>query len=332
MHIVVAMRPLLIDRFFDEAARARLRSLGDVAFIDSWNDLHSSEAAVKLRDAEVLITGWGSGYVDGRVLDSAPELRAIIHSAGSVKHHVSPVCYTRGILVSSQADINARPVAEYTVASILMAGKDAFRASRIYRKRRGAVDQVVELSSAGNYRRSVGIIGASKIGRRVIELLAPFDFDVAVYDPYLSEMDAAQLNVRLTSLPDLFATSSIVSMHAPVNEETRSMVSSELLRLLPDGATVINTARGALIDQDAFIRELQSGRIGAVLDVTEPEVSEPESPLWDLENVFLTPHIAGAVGNELHRLGNGTLDEVERLITSGYLEREITWESYEQLA
>jgi phosphoglycerate dehydrogenase-like enzyme len=248
------------------------------------------------------------------VLAGAPRLAAVIHAAGSVRPFVTQACWERGIAVSTAADANALPVAEYTLAAILFAGKGIRAIEHEYRTRRAPLDVVARYRDVGNYGRTVGLVGASRIGRRVIELLRPFDLDVVVYDPYLGAAEAAALGVRLTDLPDLLATCDIVSLHAPALPRTRHLVDKSGLALMRDGATLINTARPSVVDQQALEAELVTGRLNAVLDVTEPEVLPADSPLYGLPNVTLTPHVAGALGTELPRLGALAVGEVARFV------------------
>ena len=283
--VVLMMRPDLPARLFDP------ERLGAVA------------EEVALDRAEVVLSGWGCPPLDEALLAGAPALRAIVHAAGGVKGNVTDACWERGLLVSTAAGANAGPVAEYTLARILLAGKATDRLAREYAARRSAIDLITEFPDIGNLGKTVGIVGASRIGRRVIELLEPFDFELLVSDPYVEGS---------VELDDLLAASDIVSLHAPSLPSTRHMLDARRLALLRDGATLINTARGALIDQDALVAELVSGRIDAVIDVTEPEILPPDSPLYDLPNVVLTPHVAGALGVEVRRLGNSALDELER--------------------
>lgn len=331
MDIVVAMRPRLVEWFFDADALARLEALGPVTHLASWADLTAGDAPAALARAEVLVTGWGTGRVEEAVLDSAPRLRAVVHSAGTVRALVGPRCWERGVQVSSQAAANAVPVAEYSLAMILLAGKDVFRAQRVYRERRHPVDQQEVLAGRGNYRTRVGIVGASKIGTRVVELLRPFDLEVVVHDPYLSEQRAAELGVRAVGLDELFATSRVASLHAPMNESTRHMVGAAQLALMPDGATLVNTARPGLVEEQALLAELVQDRIQAVLDVTVLD-TDPGSPVWDLPNVVLTPHVAGALGGELRRLGDGVVADVEALARTGVIPAAISAEAFALLA
>lgn len=309
----LAMRPAVAAALFAGRARRRLLDLVDVDPALVLQDLHSPAARTALAGAEVLVTGWGCPPIDARTLRAAPRLRAVVHTAGSVKDLVTEACWDRGIQVTSAAAANAAPVAEYTLATILLANKRVLYARDEYaRLRDGDADWHVRLAGAGNYRRRVGIVGASRIGRRVVALLRGFDLEILLSDPYLDPDEAERLGVRLTGLPELFASCDTVSIHAPLLDRTAGMVTRALLAAMPDGATLINTARGDLIDQQALEEELVSGRIAAVLDVTTPETLPASSPLYALPNVLLTPHIAGSMGNELQRMADFALDELER--------------------
>ncbi|MFC9294497.1 hydroxyacid dehydrogenase [Streptomyces sp. NPDC057011] len=310
---LLAMAPELLPRLLDDATARRLH---EVAAFDPErvaDDFGRPGVAVALAQAEVLLTSWGAPAVDARVLAAAPRLKAVVHAAGSVKHLVTEACWDRGITVSSAALANSLPVAEYTVAMVLLSNKRVLEMREEYRSLRGLRhDWHERYGHVGNYRRTVGIVGASRIGRRVIELLRPYDLELLLYDPYLSERQAQRLGARGVGLDELCRVSHVVSLHAPALPETRAMIDRRRLALMGDGATLINTARGALVDGDALTEELASGRLRAVIDVTEPEVLPAESPLYDLPNVLLTPHIAGSLGNELHRMADSAVEEIAR--------------------
>ncbi|MEU1401046.1 hydroxyacid dehydrogenase [Streptomyces sp. NPDC005728] len=265
-----------------------------------------------LARTEVLITGWGCPRLDAAALDAAPELRAVLHAAGSVKGFTTPEVWRRGIVVSSAAAANALPVAEYTLAMILLAGKDVFAQRDLLRTRR-TFPYGDLVPGIGNHGRRVGIVGASRVGRRLIELLRPHDLRASLADPYVDEAEAARLGVPLLSLDDLLRTSEIVTLHAPQTPETRHLVGARELALMPTGSVLVNTARGALVDHDALTAELRTGRLSAVLDVTDPEPLPADSPLFDLPNAFVTPHLAGSQGNEVARLGRTVVEEAGRL-------------------
>ncbi|WP_299040158.1 hydroxyacid dehydrogenase [uncultured Pseudokineococcus sp.] len=332
MRILLALPEPLPRRFLTPAARERLSAVGEVDVHPTPEDHRSPAAASALARADVLVTGWGTDLLDEEVLAAAPALRAVVHSAGSVRPVVTRGAVGRGLLVSSQARLNALPVAEYALATILLSLKGVLLARSRYREARGPLDVRELLSDHGVHARRVGVVGASVVGRRLLELLRPFDVEVVLADPTLDAEEARELGAELLDLDDLLRTSDVVSLHAPLLPSTRGMLDARRLGLLRDGAALVNTARGALVEEGALVRELVAGRISAVLDVTEPEVPEPTSPLWDLPDVLLTPHVAGALGSELLRLGDGAVEEVERLAAGLPLLRPVTAETYDRLA
>ncbi|MFI1735174.1 hydroxyacid dehydrogenase [Streptomyces acidicola] len=301
-----------VPRVFPPDVLARLRDALEIdptVVAGSFTDPRVRDV---LAETEVLVTGWGCPMVDEAVLDAAPKLRAILHSAGSVKGFTTPAVWERGIAVSSAAEANALPVAEYTLAMILLAGKDLFVSREHLRAERVHPGWEI-VPGIGNHGRRVGIIGASRIGRRLVELLRPFDLRPSLTDPYVDEARAAALGVPLLPLDELLSTSAIVTVHAPDTPETRHLIGRRELALMPDGSVLINTARGALLDHEALVDELRTGRISAILDVTDPEPLPADSPLYDLPNAFITPHLAGSQGNEVARLGLAVVEEAERL-------------------
>lgn len=310
---LLAMDPELLPRLLDDATARRLHEVADLEPGHVAEDFTGPATSAALARAEVLLTFWGAPAVDARTLAAAPRLKAVVHAAGSVKHLVTDACWERGITVSSAALANSLPVAEYTVAMILLSNKRVLELREEYRRVRGVRhDWHRDYGNAGNYRRTVGLVGASRIGRRVIELLRPFDLRLVVYDPHLGDDAARRLGVRRAGLDELCRSSDVVSLHAPALPETRAMIDRRRLALMRDGATLINTARGSLVDGAALTEELASGRLRAVIDVTEPEVLPASSPLYDLPNVLLTPHIAGSMGNELQRMADSAIDEIAR--------------------
>ncbi|WP_411151150.1 hydroxyacid dehydrogenase [Streptomyces sp. A30] len=309
---VFAMDPVHLPALFPPRLMARLTSLARLDPTLVVQDFADPRAAGALAQAEVLITGWGCPPVDTEALAAAPGLRALLHAAGSVRGWVGDAVWERGITVSSAVDANAVPVAEYTLAAILLAGKDAFGLRERFRTEH-RFPAPAGFATVGNHGRRIGIIGASRVGRRVLELLRPFDFTVTLHDPYIDDAQATALGAVPLPLDELLRTADIVSLHAPDTPETYRMLDRRRLALIHDGAVLVNTSRGALVDPGALQDELVSKRISAVLDVTEPEPLPADSPLYGLPNVFLTPHIAGSLGNELERLGRTVVDELTLL-------------------
>ena len=311
MRAALLMDPKLVPFVFGDAGRERL---GEILEIDTMDAATSLAGIHDPSGVELLIAGWGVARVSPDDLDVFPKLRAIVHWSGGNGALDGPAS-SRGIRISTARAANAIPVAEFTLAMITLAAKDAFWASRRYSAEQRFIDREAELPRTGLYGTTVGIVGASTIGTLVIEKLQGSDVRVLLYDPYATPEAAARIGAEL--VPDLGALAArcdILSIHAPEMPATIGMVSAAVLAALPDGATVINTARGALVDQDALVAELRRGRLRAVLDVTEPDVLEPGHPLYTLPNAFLTPHLAGSTGNELRRLGEVALAEVERFV------------------
>lgn len=331
MHPVVREEVLRDDHI--ERLRAACSLVGDVP-CRTYEDLGSDTAEV-----EVLITSWGCPRFRADVVDRFPRLRLIAHLAGSVKGFIDEETWRRGIQVTNAVAAQAIPVAEFTLATILLANKRVFQLHDAYRHQRMLPDDSplwkpwrgrgVEM---GNYRKQIGIVGASSVGRKVIELARPLDLTLLVYDPYLTEAEAAALGAVKAGLAELLSRSDVVTLHAPLLAQTRGMIGAGELALMKDGATLINTARGGLVDQRALTLELANRRLFALLDTTQPEDLPPDSPLFELDNVILTPHIAGAQGREGERLADLVADELERFARGEALHHAVRLEHLPRLA
>lgn len=309
--IALAMLDGLVAHAFTAEHLERLATAGEIIDLRPLTSFDEDRAATVLTDAEVLVGHWGCPTLTPEVLAVAPHLELFAYAAGTVKWQVTDAVWERGMVVTSAAAANALPVAEYAVAMVLLANKGVL----LFREwlRDPTASLPLDPSTVGNYRRRIGLVGASLVGRRVIELLAPYDLELAVYDPYLSPEEAAALGVeKVDDLDALCASVDVLSLHAPDVDATRGMIGAAQLAALRDGAVFLNTARPALVDSPALEAELISGRIAAILDVAEPDPLPAGHPLLSLPNVFVTPHVAGAMGNELHRLAELAVVEVER--------------------
>lgn len=316
-------RSILTDR-----AAARLAETGTLREAPTATNHADPRIRELFNTAEVIVTGTGTAKLDEEDLRAAPCARAIIHAAGSLRPIVGEYAYDLGLVLSSLAPANAIPVAEYTLAMILLELKGVNAIAGTYRRARQAVDVDAMLAGHGVYNRTVGIVGASRIGRLVIELMSNFDVEVLLSDPSIDQSAARQLGARLVDLPTLVASADVISLHAPLLPETWHMLDATLLATIRDGAVLINTARGGLVDSEALLTELRTGRFRAVLDVTDPEPPPSTSPLWDLDNVVLTPHVAGSRGLELQRIGEEVANEVERFVRGEPLHYAVTRRRY----
>lgn len=312
--IALAMMDGLTGHAFGPDHLARLERIGTVLDPAPLTRLDDDRARAVLAETEVLLGHWGCPTLTADVLALAPRLECFAYAAGTVKWQVTDAVWERDLLVTSAAAANAVPVAEYTVAMILLANKGVLLVRELQRD--PTLRLPLDLGRVGNVGKTIGIIGASFVGRLVIELLRPFDLRVRCYDPYLSDDEATRLGVRRDDdLLELCRNVDVLSLHAPDIESTRNMLRAEHFAALRDGAVFVNTARPALVDQDALEAELVAGRISAVLDVATPDPLPADHRLLSLANVFVTPHVAGSMGTELARMADLAIDEIERFAT-----------------
>ncbi|QDZ16227.1 hydroxyacid dehydrogenase [Humibacter ginsenosidimutans] len=322
---LVVMSPDVFEAQFDGERLQRLAGLAQLPEPVFTDDLDDPTLAARLADVEVLLTGWGAPQLDAARLDRMPKLKAMLHCAGTVRGIVTDEFWRRGIRASNVAEANSVPVAEFTLAAIIFAGKKApFIAADPEARRIHGISarRYGELSNLG---RTIGVVGFSRVGRRVVDLVQQLD-DVTclVSDPYADPQEVRAAGGELVELDELLPRVDVLSLHAPALPSTANMIGTRELALLPDHATLINTARGSLVDTAALEVECASGRINAMLDVTEPEPLPADSVLFTLPNVMITPHIAGSLGSELHRMTDAALDELERYVADVALSDEFT--------
>lgn len=300
---------------FDSTRLARLAQLVDLGGQPWLDSLDAPELAGRLEDVEILLTSWGVPQLNAERLERMPKLRAVFHCAGTVRSFATQELWDRGITVTNGADANAVPVAEFTFASIVLAGKKAQVLANDARGFRDNWDYVSGRGRLSNVGQVIGVVGFSRVGRRVVHLVQQLqDVTCLVSDPYADPLAVAAAGGRLVTLEELLPASDVVTIHAPDLPETRNMISTVQLRAMKDHATLINTARGSLVDTKALEVECATGRIHALLDVTEPEPLPADSILYDLPNVMITPHIAGSLGTETTRMSDAALNDLERYL------------------
>ena len=257
----------------------------------------------------------------------------VFYAAGSVQNFAREYLES-GIRVSSAWVANGIPVAETTVSQILLSGRGYFRVAAEMKKTNnwGSAGKVAS-NYKGNYYAKVGLIGAGAVGRKVIELLKNFDIEIFVYDPYLSDETAEKLGAKKLSLEEIFSECDVISNHAPNLPATENMLNKTHFALMKDYSTFINTGRGQQIVEADMIAALKNNpTITALLDVTYPEPPNPDSELYILENVFLSPHIAGSLGNEVHRMAEFMYCEYKLFEAENKLNYEVTIPMLETMA
>lgn len=288
----------------------------------------------QLKDADACITCWRTPTFTKDLLAENPKLRFIMHGAGAVRNLVCPEFWTmQGRHISSNAPVIAEDVAQTTLAFILASLKQmwAFNAMTHAGGWKGGEHGTFTTKRLDEM--NVGIVGCSLVGKEVIKILRPFNCHLRVWDPYLSPLEAEMLHVEKMELDELIATSDVLTMHAPANPDCKNILNAKNIPLIKDGALLVNTARGLEIEEEALIKELKTGRFFACLDVTNPEPPAVDNPLRGMDNVVLTPHIAGGhtiQGRKM--LGRNAIKEVYNYLTKGLIAYEVRGEMLEHMA
>ena len=285
----------------------------------------SSVLASKIPGYHAVITGWGSPTFTTEVLDACDSLELIAHSAGTIKEVLPLAVFTHSITVTHAASAIAPAVAEMTLLLILLCLRKVPLLNQSLKtgdKWDTAKQIGIGKELAGQ---NVGVVGAGYTGQQVIKLLVACNANVSAYDPYLSEERARQLKVeQVAHLDGLFVKCPIVTMHAPSVRDTYHMVGARQLSLLSDGGIFINTARSSVVNSDALLAELRTGRIQAAVDVFDQEPLPIDNPFRHLPNAILTPHVAGASQQALLRQGQTIVDECRRFFNGQSLLYTIT--------
>jgi phosphoglycerate dehydrogenase-like enzyme len=322
----------LLDGIYGPRERAELAELADFYAPPQTAESLGRDPSI-LAQAEVIFSSWGAPKLDEALLEAAPNLKAFFYGAGSVRGFVTPEFWKRNILLTTAADANAIPVAEYCAATIVLSMKRFWRFSQQVRDK-GGWDHGVDIQSVpGNFRSTAGFISLGVIARKTIEIMKAFEIDRLAYSTSLSEEGARSLGVERCSLDDIFRRSDVVSLHTPDLPSTKGMIAGRHFELMKPGATFINTARGAVVREDELCEVF--GRrtdLTAILDVTHPEPPVRNSAITRLPNVIITPHIAGSVGPERARLGFYMLQEFRRYLAGEPLRFQVTEELAARMA
>lgn len=278
--------------------------------------------AAALAEVEVVFATWGMIRFDDRHFDAMPKLRAVFYAAGNVKAFAAPLV-ERGIVLVSAWETNAIPVAEMCLSQILLSLRGYFRSVRRYRELR--THQAKTFQRPGVNGATVGMLGMGKIGSRLTAMLRDYPLRVIAFDPFLTAERAAALGVEPAGLDEVFRRSAVVCNHIPDLPDTRGMLRDEHFRAMPDGATFVNTGRGAQVVEDDLLAVLRDRPdLTALIDVTWPEPPDPASPLWDLPNLVISPHIGGTIGDEVVRLADTAIAEFEAWAAGRQLRYQVT--------
>lgn len=325
------MEACSFDQVYPKQVRNEIEKLTDIyASPLTMEDIANDKFI--LREVEAIFTGWGGPKIDQEFLEAAPNLKVVFFAAGSIKTIATDAAWEKGIVFTTAVTANAIPVAEYTLSQILLSLKGGWRLAQDM-KRYKKYPERHSYQIPGAFGSTVGLISLSRVGRKVNEYLQPFDINVLAYDPFIDEEEAAELNVELCSIEEIFERSDVISLHAPWLEETVGMITGAHFEKMKPYAGFINTARGAIVRETEMIRVLQQREdITAVLDVTYPEPPHHESPLYTLPNVILTPHIAGSEGEERGRMGSYMLAELKRYLSGKQMKWQVSKKEFDLMA
>ncbi|MEF3305789.1 hydroxyacid dehydrogenase [Paenibacillus sp. GYB003] len=307
------------QRIFTEKHLEHMSRFGQVVCNEAGtNDPDAIRSVIE--GAHIAVSSWGTPSLNDSILQAAPQLKAVIHAAGTVKPIVTPELWSRGIRVSSANGPLGQGVAETALGLTIASLKNMWNISR-ETERGGWSEEKKRVREL--YDVTIGVIGGGKAGKHFIKLLQNFDVTVLLADPFVSADQAAAIGATKAELEELLVRSDVVSIHAPSLPSTYKMINRDRLALMKDDAILINTARGSIIDEDALVAELKTGRLFACIDVTDPEPPAPDHPFRTLSNCILTSHIAGSVTNGLYRIGKFAVNEIERLQEGKRMEGEV---------
>ena len=331
--VVAAIQPDSRASVFTREAEGSLAEVAQVVNLGRDAKFTAEQLAAALPSAQGVITCWGTPLISAAMARQAKSLKVIAHAAGSLRSVVEKEVLALPIQITSQAAAIAMPVAEYTVGLILAGLRLTWRQDRLLQASREwhasypPANLCWELAG-----RTVGVISLSRVGQLVAKKLAALEAKVIAYDPYAAAGVCAAHGAEKVELEDLFDRSTIVTMHAPVTDETRRMVGAPLLGRLADGSLLVNTARGVLFDQQALEAELVSGRLRAAIDVTDPEPAPKDCRLYGLQNVLVTPHQAGHSVEARRRQGRGAVEDVIKVLAGQRLAHAVTSRQWDILA
>jgi phosphoglycerate dehydrogenase-like enzyme len=315
-NVLVLAHGELFEDMFPAEVRGELEAFAGARYNELGRDLTEGELRDRIGDVYACITTWGSPRFTPDVLAAAPRLKVIAHAAGTVKPYVSDAVFEHGITVTSAGPVIARYVGEMALLLALAGLRNLTRYDRALKELRAWRVEGLQPGETLREQR-VGLIGFGATAREFSILLRPFRVQLLCCDPYVDRSRLEAYEAQPATLEEILTTCRVISLHAASLPSTRHLLDAERLRLIPDGAVLVNTARGALIDTAALVEELKTGRFTAALDVFDPEEPLPaDHPLRNLPNVILTPHIAGPVRSRYWEMGRQAVENV-RLVWSG---------------
>jgi len=325
--LITAPQGEVFDRYFPDRVLKQLHEMGEVVLNPYERNFTSDELKQAMRDTDIVITHWGTPQITGKLLDSAPKLKLMAHGTGTVAHIASEAFYERGIPVLSANGIMAEYVAEAVLGYMIASAHKMLQLDQLTRADQweNKMTATRQKSLLGGH---IGLIGLGTIARRLLDMLASFNCKVHVYDPYASQDTLDQWPFAEWADFKTAMSQPIVSIHAAQTPETYHMIDAEALRLMPDDGMLINSSRGSLVDTDALIAELKTGRIYAALDVYEQEGTGkvPRELLEQTQNTLLQPHMACAPVT--WEMTQGIVNDIRRFLHNEPLQLQVSLQQY----
>ena len=324
--------PAKIDEVYPQSVIDALRRESDID-LHVYSKAELLEGTGQFADVECIFSTWElEPLTEDEIRCHLPSLKAVFYAAGTVQFFARPFLAC-GVKVFSAWAANAVPVAEYTVAQILLANKGYYLSAPIAKNKKYRESRDFFLNYPGNFDVKVGIIGAGMIGKLVIQMLKTYRMEVLVFDPFLPDQRAEELGVKKVDLMELFSTCHVISNHLANNAQTQGMLNRTHFEAMRPYATFINTGRGAQVVEEDLIAVLRARPdLVAVLDVTDPEPPLQDSSFYELENCILTPHIAGSCGFEKYRMAEYMLEEYRNFTKGVPCKYEVTLKMLETMA
>jgi D-3-phosphoglycerate dehydrogenase len=305
----VSLPVVLIADKLAESTVAALGNQVEVRWVDG-PDREKLLAAVP--DADALLVR-SATTVDAEVLAAGPKLKIVARAGVGLDNVDVDAATARGVLVVNAPTSNIHSAAEHALALLLSAARQIPAADATLREHTWKRSSFSGTEIVG---KTVGVVGLGRIGQLVASRLAAFEAHIVAYDPYVSQARAAQLGIELLTLDELLLRSDFISVHLPKTKETAGLIGAEALKKVKPGVIIVNAARGGLIDEQALADAIRSGHVrGAGIDVfaTEPCT---DSPLFDLPQVVVTPHLGASTAEAQDRAGTDVAASV-RLALAG---------------
>ena len=342
------MKKIWHDNCFSYEEIKRLESFAEVVDreeefsfpLTEWANLtvelkkHDENKMIELiENADGILTCWETPKITPEMLRAADKLKIICHCAGTIKPHISEealrVIRDRNIVVTNTSVALGKGVAEFTLGMIILGLKKVFFMQDEIKQGKW---QEIRKMATDPFDVIIGVIGGGFCGGHVIKLLQNFEVKVLLYDPYKTEEECKKIGAEKVELEYLLSHSDVITLHAPNIPRNEKLIDKKRIQQIKDGAVFINTSRGMLVDEEALIEELKTGRFYACLDVTRSEPPAIDNPLRNMKNVFLTPHIAGHASNGMKRQGRYAVDGLERFFNGEEVKYRIKKERLDTMA